>query len=163
SLLLAARDEHGQPLTDQEVRDELVSLLVAGHETVAGALGWVMERILLHPGVHERLVRDRDPEYLDAVIRETLRQRPGLGVVARRARKRFRLGRFDIPAGTFLAPSICLTHMRPDLYPQPERFDPERFLSRRPDAYEWIPFGGGGRRCIGMMFALFEMKTIVST
>ena len=166
SLLLAARDEDGQPLTDSELRDELMTLLVAGHETTATALSWTLERITRHPEVLARLVeeqREGGDEYLDAVIKETLRLRPVVPAVVRCLAEPVELAGRTFPAGVNIAPSIYLLHRRPDLYPEPERFRPERFLERSPGTYEWIPFGGGIRRCLGASFALFEIKVVLST
>jgi cytochrome P450 family 135 len=166
SLLLAARDEEGRPLTDAELRDELMTLLVAGHETTATALSWTLERITRHPEVLARLVEERHEggdEYLDAVIKETLRLRPVIPAVVRCLAEPTELGGRIVPAGVNIAPSIYLLHRRPDLYPEPERFRPERFLERPAGTYEWIPFGGGIRRCLGASFALFEMKVVLST
>ncbi len=160
-LLMAARDPDGHPLDDRELRDEVVSLVVAGHETVAGAAAWVIELLLDHPDVMARAAHDA--QLLAAVIRESLRLRPVLAVVARRARTPFALGPYTLPAGAWVAPSIHLTHHRADLYPEPHAFRAERFLGRKPDPYQWLPFGGGARRCIGMGFALLELEVIVST
>jgi cytochrome P450 len=166
SLLLAARDEDGRPLTDAELRDELMTLLVAGHETTATALSWTLERITRDPTVLARLVEEQSDggdEYLEAVIRETLRLRPVVPGVVRCLAEPMELGGRMLPAGVNIAPSIYLIHRRPDLYPDPESFRPERFLERTPGTYEWIPFGGGVRRCLGASFALFEMKVVLST
>jgi cytochrome P450 family 135 len=166
SLLLAARDEDGRPLTDAELRDELMTLLVAGHETTATALSWTLERITRHPEVLARLVEEQHEggdEYLDAVIKETLRLRPVIPAVVRCLAEPTELGGRTYPAGVNIAPSIYLLHRRPDLYPEPDRFRPERFLERPAGTYEWIPFGGGIRRCLGASFALFEMKVVLST
>jgi cytochrome P450 len=166
SLLLAARDEYGQPLTDAELRDELMTLLVAGHETTATALSWTLERITRHPEVLARLVEERyegGDEYLDAVIKETLRLRPVIPAVVRCLAEPMELGGRTFPAGVNIAPSIYLLHRRAGLYPEPGRFRPERFLERPAGTYEWIPFGGGIRRCLGASFALFEMKVVLST
>ncbi len=166
SLLLAARDEEGQPLTDDELRDELMTLLLAGHETTATALSWTLERIVRHPDVLARLVdeqREGGDEYLDAVIKETLRLRPVVPAVARFLTAPFEVKGHVLPAGVHVAPSIYLLHRRADLYPDPTAFRPERFLERPAGTYEWIPFGGGIRRCLGASFALFEMKVVLST
>jgi cytochrome P450 len=166
SLLLAARDEDGRPLSDSELRDELMTLLVAGHETTATGLAWALERIVRHPAVLERLVEEEragEDAYLDATIKETLRLRPVVPAVARRLQEPMRFGEWNLPAGVHIAPSIYLLHRRPDLYPEPEAFRPERFLDRTPGTYEWIPFGGGVRRCLGASFALFEMKAVLRT
>jgi cytochrome P450 family 135 len=166
SLLLAARDEDDQPLTDDELRDELMTLLLAGHETTATALTWTLERIVRHPGVLARLVaeqREGGDEYLDAVIKETLRLRPVVPAVARHLTVPFVVKDWELPAGVNVAPSIYLLHRRADLYPEPLAFRPERFLEQPAGTYEWIPFGGGIRRCLGASFALFEMKVVLST
>ncbi|HEU5057189.1 MAG TPA: cytochrome P450 [Kofleriaceae bacterium] len=172
SLLLAARDEDGQPMSDEELVDELVTMLVAGHETTATALSWTFACMLQDPPVEARL-RDEiagaagDPAalaalpWLDAVIKETLRLRPIVPDVVRRLQAPMRFAGFDLPAGVHLAPCIHLAHRRPDVYPEPDRFRPERFLGLRPDPYAWLPFGGGIRRCLGMAFALYEMKIVV--
>jgi cytochrome P450 len=166
SLLLAARDEEGEPLTDRELRDELMTLLVAGHETTATALAWTIERLVRHPDVLARLQAEQaegGDEYLDATIKETLRLRPVLPGVIRRLQRPLVLGGMRLPEGVHIAPSIYLTHRRADLYPEPEAFRPERFLERTPGTYEWLPFGGGIRRCLGASFALYEMKIVLGT
>jgi cytochrome P450 family 135 len=164
SLLLAARDEDGRPLSDQELRDELMTLLVAGHETTATAMAWALERIVRHPDVLERLQsQPDDDEYLDAVIKETLRLRPVVPAVARKLVEPMEFGGWRLPAGVHIAPSIYLLHRRPDLYPDPLAFRPERFLGVNPGTYEWIPFGGGVRRCLGASFALIEMRVVLGT
>jgi cytochrome P450 len=163
SLLLQARHEDGSPMSDQELRDELMTLLVAGHETTATALAWTIERVVRHPHVLERLDEaPDDDEYVDAVVKESLRLRPILPIVARRLQEPMEVGGHLIPAGATLAPCIWLVHRRPDVYPEPERFRPERFLESGPGTYTWIPFGGGVRRCLGASFALFEMNQVVS-
>jgi cytochrome P450 len=178
SMLLAARDEDGQGMSDRELRDELVTALVAGHETTATALAWAFERILSHPPIHDRLrdeVRglaggaDPDPEklaalpFLDATVKEVLRLRPVIPVVGRVLQRPFSFGAFDLPAGTTVAPCIYLAQRDPDVYPEPEAFRPERFLGMQPDPYSWLPFGGGTRRCIGAAFAVYEMKVVLGT
>jgi cytochrome P450 family 135 len=165
SLLLAARDEEGLGLTDAELRDELMTLLVAGHETTATALSWTLERLVRHPKVLSRLseqLRAGDGEdYLDAVIKESLRLRPVVPAVARYLTGPTDFGDFTLPAGVHITPSIYLTHRNREIYPDPDAFRPERFLERPPGAYEWIPFGGGTRRCLGASFALFEMRIVL--
>jgi cytochrome P450 len=164
SMLLAARDEDGEPLSDVELRDELMTLLVAGHETTATAMAWTLERIVRHPDVLERLQsQPDDEEYLDAVIKETLRLRPVVPAVARKLLVPMEFGGWRLPAGVHIAPSIYLLHRRPDLYPDPLAFRPERFLGVTPGTYEWIPFGGGIRRCLGASFALMEMRVVLGT
>ena len=166
SMLLLARDEEGQPMSDHELRDELVTLLVAGHETTATGLAWAFELLLRNPRVRERLqaaLSDGDDAYLDAVVKETLRVRPvvsGIGRVVRE--KPYEVGGYLIPPGVEINPSIAVIHRRPDHYPQPGEFRPERFLGPdAPDTYTWLPFGGGVRRCIGASFATFEMKVVI--
>jgi cytochrome P450 len=164
SLLVQARDEDGDPMTDAELRDELMTLLVAGHETTATALAWAFELLMRRPEALARLeqeIADGDDEYLDAVIKETLRLRPVLPIVGRNLTQDVTLGGYDLPAGTMVAPCIYLTHRRPDVYPEPDRFKPERFVGVQPDTYAWLPFGGSIRRCVGASFAMFEMKVVI--
>ncbi len=165
SLLLEARHQDGQQIGDQELRDELVTLLVAGHETTATALAWAVERLAHHPDKLQRLteeVRADETAYLDAVVTETLRLRPVISLVTRRLTEPVQIGDWNLPAGVTVTPSIYLVHRRPDLYPDPDRFLPERFLDTPPGTYTWIPFGGGVRRCLGAAFAQFEMRTVLS-
>jgi cytochrome P450 family 135 len=165
SVLLQARDEDGRPMTDVELRDELMTLLVAGHETTATSLAWAFELLLRHPRELERLQAEVDgdgsDDYLDAVIKETLRLRPVVPGVVRKLKAPLELGGYELPEGTRAAPNIYLTHRRPDVYPEPERFRPERFLDNGADTYSWIPFGGGIRRCLGASFATYEMKVVI--
>jgi cytochrome P450 family 135 len=164
SLMLQARHEDGSPMTDAEVRDELVTLLVAGHETTATALAWAVERLVRHPAMLERLtaeVAEERDEYLNAVIQETLRLRPVISLVNRTLKQPMEFGGYELPAGVKVAPCIYLVHRRPDVYPEPDRFLPERFLERPPGTYTWIPFGGGIRRCLGGAFAQFEMQVVL--
>ena len=162
SALLLAEDEHGERLSDREVRDELITLLLAGHETTAVGLAWTFDLLLHSPDVHARASQG-DDEYLDAVVKESLRIRPvipGVGRVVRGAP--FRLGDYEIPEGFEINPSIRVIHRRADLYPEPHTFRPERFLGPNPpDTYTWIPFGGGTRRCLGASFALVEMRVVL--
>jgi len=164
SMLLAARDENGRPLSDSELRDELMTLLVAGHETTATALAWSLERLVRTPAVLERLLAEEragNDAYLEAVIKETLRLRPVVPAVVRRLQAPMEFGGWELPAGANIAPSIFLLHRRADLFPEPLAFRPERFLENPPGTYEWIPFGGGVRRCLGASFALYEMKIVL--
>jgi cytochrome P450 len=164
SMLLAARDPDGRPLSDSELRDELMTLLLAGHETTATALAWTFERLTRAPGVLERLIAAEaagDESYLDAVIKESLRLRPVVPAVVRRLQAPMEFGGWELPAGVNIAPSIYLMHRRADIYPEPLEFRPERFLDDPPGTYEWIPFGGGVRRCLGASFAVFEMKIVI--
>jgi cytochrome P450 family 135 len=160
SLLLQARHEDGRPMSDEELRDELMTLLVAGHETTASSLAWAVERLVRHPDKLDRL-RDGEDDYLDAVCKETLRLRPILALVLRRLTEPMEIGGRMLPAGVNLAPCIYLVHRRADVYPEPLAFRPERFLEQPAGTYTWIPFGGGVRRCLGASFALFEMKVVL--
>jgi cytochrome P450 len=166
SMLLLARDEDGGAMSDQELRDELVTLLVAGHETTATGLAWAFELLLREPGVLARLraaLDEGDESYLDAVVKETLRVRPvvpGIGRVVRG--EPFEVGGYLIPDGIEINPSIAAIHRRADCYPEPGAFRPERFLGPdAPDTYTWLPFGGGTRRCLGASFATFEMRVVI--
>ena len=166
SSLLLAEDEDGRPMTDQEIRDELVTLLVAGHETTATALAWALDLLLHDERVMSELTRrlhDGDDEYLDAFVKEVLRIRPvipGVGRVVHR--EPYELGGYTIPVGMEINPAIASVHRRADSYPAPEELRPERFLSDDPpDTYTWIPFGGGTRRCLGASFATFEMRVVL--
>jgi cytochrome P450 len=167
SLLMLARDEQGNPMNDEELRDELVTLLLAGHETTATAVAWAVERLVRHPEKLERLVAEigagEGEDYMQAVIHETLRVRPVVPMVVRVLTEPLRVGAVELPAGTRVVPSIYLTNRNPRVYEAPEEFRPERFLDRQPDTFAWIPFGGGIRRCIGAAFAMFEMKLILRT
>jgi len=178
SLLLEAKDETGVAMTDDELRDELITMMVAGHTTTATGICWAFERMFATPRVYERLQREvrevcgNDPpapdqlgrlEYLDAVIKEALRVRPILALIARKLHAPLQFGQYEIPAGWIVAPSMYLTHHNPDVYPEPHEFRPERFLGVKPDPYAWFPFGGGSRRCLGLPFALYEMKIVIAT
>ena len=165
AMLLAARHEDGSPMSKQELRDELMTLLVAGHETTATALAWAVERLVRHPDKLGRLrdeVAAGEDAYLDAVVHETLRLRPVLPIVVRRLTEPVEIAGHLLPAGASVTPCIYLIHRRPDVYPEPARFLPERFIDSPPGTYTWIPFGGGVRRCLGASFALFEMKAVLS-
>jgi cytochrome P450 len=166
SMLVLAHDEDDQRLSDQELRDELVTLLVAGHETTATGLAWAFELLLRNPRVLERLraaLADGDDAYLDAVVKEALRVRPVISGIGRVVREQpYEVGGHLIPPGVEINPSIAAIHRRPDRYPQPREFRPERFLGPdAPDTYTWLPFGGGVRRCLGASFATFEMKVVI--
>jgi cytochrome P450 len=166
SLLVGARFEDGSGMDDRELRDQLITLLMAGHETTATALAWAFDLLFRAPDKLRRLreeVDDGDHAYLDAVIEETLRVRPVVPFVGRQLRVGAELGGYRLPIGTVVMPAIYLTHTRPDLYPAPHEFVPERFLDGGPETYSWIPFGGGTRRCIGGAFAQFEMRIVLST
>ena len=171
SLLLQATHEDGSPMSDRELRDELLTLLVAGHETTANALSWAVERLCRHPAQIERLtaeVRAGQDTYLQATIQETLRLRPVISIVLRKLQEPMELGGRVLPAGVSIVPAIHLVHRRADIYPEPNEFRPERFIESeggkdwgptRP--YTWIPFGGGIRRCLGAAFAQFEMEVVL--
>src|SRR5579883_1710782 len=177
SLLMSARDEEGQPMTDQELRDELLTLLFAGHETTATAMAWALYWIHHLPEVREKLLQELDslgenPDpmsifrlpYLTAVCHETLRVYPvGMLTFARVVQEPVELMGYVLEPQTTVVGCIYLVHQREDLYPQPKQFKPERFLERQFSAYEFIPFGGGSRRCIGEALALFEMKLVLAT
>ena len=167
SLLMLARDEDGSEMTDQELRDELVTLLLAGHETTATASAWAIERLVRHPRILARLVAEIDggasDEYMQAVINETLRVRPVVPMVVRVLEEPLRVGGHVLAAGTRVAPSIYLTNRNPRVYENAAEFRPERFLGSQPETFAWIPFGGGIRRCIGASFATLEMKLMLRT
>ena len=166
SLLMSARFEDGAAMDDRELRDQLMTLLLAGHETTATALAWTFDLLLRHPAALDRLteeVRSGGDEYLRAVVAESLRLRPVLPLAGRRLTSELRFGEYVLPPGSDVTPAIWLTHTRPDLYPEPYAFRPERFLAGAPATYAWIPFGGGVRRCLGAAFAEFEMRVVIDT
>ncbi len=167
SLLLRARDEQGQGMTDAELRDELITLLGAGHETTATGLAFAFELLLHNPRVLARL-RDEieggsDDSYLDAVVKETLRLRPVIDAAERTLTKPRTVLGWELPAGVKVYPGIALVHLREDLYPRPHEFRPERFLENGAESYSWLPFGGGIRRCIGAALAHAEMAEVLRT
>jgi cytochrome P450 len=166
SLLLQARTEEGEALNDKELRDELLVLVLAGHETTANSLAWAWERLVRNPGAHEALlgtVRSGAgaEEQVEATIVETMRSRPVIPLIGRRVTVPWQLGEHGVPAGTAIAMSILLVHHREDLYPDPFQFRPERWLGRKPGTYEWLPFGGGIRRCLGAALAMAEMRVVL--
>ena len=178
AMLIRAVDEDGKGLDDWTLCSQLKTLLIAGHETSATSLGWAFEELLREPGEQERLmdevarVTSGAPltaehisrlERLDSVIKESLRLHPVTGAVGRILKKPTTIAGFDFPAGMFIVACVHMTHRRPDLYPEPMRFMPERFVGKKTDPYEWAPFGGGIRRCLGMAFSLHEMKVIMAT
>jgi cytochrome P450 len=167
SLLMLARDEDGEAMTDQELRDELVTLLLAGHETTATSVAWAVERLVRHPAKLARLVAEIDAgegdAYMQAVISETLRVRPVVPMVVRVLQDSLDVGGRELPRGTRVVPSIYLTNLNPKVYEAPREFMPERFLEKAPETFSWIPFGGGIRRCIGASFATLEMKLMLQT
>jgi cytochrome P450 len=171
ALLLRARHEDGAPMKREELRDELMTVIAAGHETTATGLAWFFERVLRHPDVEERLraeIEAGEEAYLEATVREVLRVRPVIVDVVRRVKRDTTIAGVDVPADTYVVPAIALVHMSPDVYPDPHAFRPERFLAddgtvRPGGTYTWIPFGGGVRRCIGASFAQLELKTMART
>ncbi|GBE95200.1 cytochrome P450 [Nostoc cycadae] len=177
SLMMSARDENGEPMTDIELRDELMTLLVAGHETTASALTWALYWIHRIPQVREKLLAELDScssnadldeitrlPYLTAVCQETLRIYPiAMITIPRIVKSPIKIMDHQFEPGTLLLGCIYLTHRRPDLYSEPRQFKPERFLENQYSLYEYLPFGGSNRRCLGMAFALFEMKLVLAT
>ena len=165
-MLLEARHDDGSPMSPQELRDELMTLLVAGHETTASELAWAFERLARAPRVVRRLTEEIDSGdgdgYLTATVHETLRRRPVLQLAAPRLVKQsLTIGGFEYPPGVCLAANGYLIHHDPAIYPDPYSFRPERFLDQQPGTYTWIPFGGGRRRCLGASFAMLEMKIVL--
>jgi len=164
SMLVQARDENGEAMTVEELRDELMTLLLAGHETTATSLAWCFQLLLLNRHELRRLQDDLAQDStarLDAVIKETMRIRPVVPVVARRLHAPLQVGAWTLPPGVMVAPNIELIHHRDDIYPQPDEFRPDRFVDAQAETYEWLPFGGGVRRCLGASFATFEMRTVI--
>jgi len=162
SMLVSARYEDGSPLSDQDLRDELVTLLSDG--PTSSTLAWTFERLLRNPDKLAKLqedLRDGDGAYLDAVVKETLRLRPPVPVVVRNLLEPLRLGGYELPAGTTVAPCIHLIHRDERHYPEAHRFLPERFVGKQPGTYTWIPFGGGTRRCLAASYAEMEMKRVL--
>ena len=178
SMLVEATHEDGEPMSNDEIRDELVTMLIAGHETTATALSWAFHRLSRHPEVLRKVQAELDsvyPDgvvraesigeltYLDAVAKETLRMHPVIPGVGRVLQKDVRIGGHDLPEGVMVACSILLAHMHPGSWKNPERYDPDRFLGKRASPYQFFPFGGGVRRCIGEAFALWEMRAVLAT
>jgi cytochrome P450 len=164
SLLIGARREDGSALSDAELRDELITLLVAGHESTATMLAWAFERLVRHPEQLERVREEAaggEDRYAEAVVQETLRLRPVLPIVLRRLAAPMEIGGSLLPEGTWVAPCAYLVHRRADVYEDPLAFRPERFLERAPGTYTWLPFGGGVRRCLGASFAQLELKQVL--
>lgn len=178
SLLIKFTREDGTPLSDEELRDQLYTLLMAGHDTTAVALAWAFEQILLKQSITDNILTDIDTKYmesgssinfrshfpyLESTIYESLRFRPVVPFVARKLKVSFEAGGIEYPAGVHLAPCAMLTHTRNDLFPKADKFIPHRFLEQKPDPNSWLPFGGGRRKCIGTQLALFEMKVVIAT
>jgi cytochrome P450 len=164
SMLMQARFEDGEEMSDTELRDQLMTLLLAGHETTATALAWTFDLLLRNQPALFRLresLAAGEEDYLRATITESLRLRPVIPIAGRVLAAELEVGDLKLPPGTNVAPSIWLTHTRPDVYPEPFAFRPDRFLENGPDTYAWIPFGGGIRRCIGAAFAELEMRIVL--
>jgi cytochrome P450 len=166
SLLLAVRTEDGELLTDRELRDELLTLVLAGFETTANSLAWTWERLVRTPAAYERLrsaVRrgEQASEHVEATIVEGMRSRPVIPIIGRRVTVPWRLGEYVLPAGSAISISILLIHHREDIYPDPFAFRPERWLDQKPGTYEWLPFGGGTRRCLGAALAMAEQQIVL--
>ena len=172
SMLLAARDDKGQSLSDAVLRDEMMTLLLAGHETTAASLAWAMHQLAQHPEA-ARAARDElshlpdeadsaSMHYLDAIVNETMRLCPVVPNIGRELQAPLKIGGRELPKGVVIAPSIYLVHRRADLWPDPERFDPARFIDARPNPYAFFPFGGGPRRCLGAAFATYQMKIVLA-
>jgi cytochrome P450 len=166
TMFLRLEDDNGAPLPDAKIAQMLRGLLLGGHDTTSMSLTWLFERVVRHAAALERLsttVAEGDDSYVDASVTETLRLRPIAPFTGRWVVEPFRLGDVTVPPGTIVVPFITLLHRRPDIYPDPLAFKPERFLGKRPGTYTWIPFGGGAHRCLGGAFAQFEMRAIVRT
>ncbi len=166
SLLMRATTEDGELLTDQELRDELLTLVLAGFETTANSLSWTWERLLRTPAAHDMLrdaVRsgEQADEIIEATITEGMRARPVIPIIGRRVTVPWRLGEYVVPAGSAISMSILLVHHREDVYPDPFAFRPERWLDAKPGTYTWIPFGGGTRRCLGAALAMAEQRVVL--
>jgi cytochrome P450 family 110 len=177
SMLLAARYETGQPLPDNVIRDEMYTLMLAGHETTAATMAWVINRLLTHPNVMERASAETVSvldgatldashvgklKYVEAVINETMRLDPVIPNFGRTLTRPLKIAGRDLPAGVTIAPCIYLVHRRPELWPLPEQFNPDRFLETRQSRYTFFPFGGGSRRCLGAAFASYQMKIVIA-
>jgi cytochrome P450 len=166
SMLASVEFDDGSRMDERELRDQLMTLLLAGHETTATALAWAFDLLLRHPEALDRLTAEvragEDDRYMRAVISEALRLRPVVPLAGRRLAADLDAGGLHLPAGTDITPAIWLTHTREDVYPDPLAFRPERFLDDGPETYGWVPFGGGVRRCLGAAFAEFEMRVVLS-
>ena len=164
AMLVRATDDDGRTLSDRELRDQLMTLLVAGHDTTATALSWALERLTRHPAILQKAVQAADgggDEYLDAVAKETLRIRPVVPDVGRVLKQPVELAGYRLPAGVMVVPGIGLVHSDSELYPDPDRFDPDRMVGATLSPTTWFPFGGGNRRCLGATFALVEMRIVL--
>jgi cytochrome P450 len=167
AMLVRGVGEDGERMSDAELRDQLITLLMAGHETTATALSWALERLVRHPEALRRAVEAADAddpeadEYLDAVVKESLRIRPVINEVARKLTRPVRLAGYDLPAGTLVMPAIALVHSSAEHHQNPERFDPDRMVGKTLAPTVWFPFGGGARRCLGATFAQVEMRVVL--
>ncbi|MGK5684184.1 cytochrome P450 [Actinoplanes sp. URMC 104] len=163
AMLVQSRYDDGSAMRRDQIADQLLTLLTAGHETTATTLAWAVERLRRHPAVLERLA-GADDATLDAALMEVQRVRPVIELTSRQVRaEAMRLGRWTLPRGTVVTASIALLHHDATLFPDPGRFDPDRFAGARAETYGWIPFGGGVRRCIGAAFAALEMRVVLRT
>jgi cytochrome P450 len=163
-MLLQATYDDGSLMTDEQLRDEMTTILGAGHETTASALAWAMERILRTPRVLAKLrgsLAEGNDEYMAATVKEALRIRPVLISVVRKLNSPLEIGGYELPTGTFVTPAISALHHNEEIFPRPWEFRPERFLEENVDSYAWLPFGGGVRRCAGAAFAEYEMRIII--
>jgi cytochrome P450 len=167
SLLLTARSEDGEYLTDKEIRDDLVTMVLAGHETTATTLGWMIDLLLHHPDVLEKVRAEAEAgestAYTEAVINETLRIRPPSPFTGRYTAGHYQLGEYTVPPGTRIVPHIGEVNLNPATYEHPHEFRPERFVGQRPSTYGWIPFGGGIKRCLGSSFSMVELTVALQT
>jgi cytochrome P450 len=166
AMLVQAAGDDGNGMSDKELRDQLITLLVAGHDTTATGLSWAMERLTRHPDILARAVAAADAgedgdEYLDAICKEILRVRPVVPDVGRVLKESVEVGGYQLPAGVMVVPTITTVHLDADLYPDPERFDPDRMLGATLSPTTWLPFGGGNRRCLGAGFAMVEMRIVL--
>jgi cytochrome P450 family 135 len=166
AMLVRAGEDDGTSMTDTQLRDQLITLLVAGHDTTATGLSWALERLTRHPAILDKAVRAAEAgaagdEYLDAVAKETLRIRPVVFDVGRVLKEPVELAGYRLPAGVMVAPGIGLVHSTSALYPDPDRFDPDRMVGVTPGPTTWLPFGGGNRRCLGATFAMAEMRVVL--
>ncbi|MFC7753496.1 cytochrome P450 [Tsukamurella soli] len=165
TVLMASRGDDGEPLGDSEIRDELLTLVLAGHETTSNSVAWTFERLTRHPEVYARAVEaanSGDREYVGAVISESMRSRPVVPMVAREMLQPWRFGDYGIESGIVALVSILMLHHRDDLYPRPFAFEPDRFLSMKPTPHQFMPFGGGNRRCLGSGLAMAELEVVVT-
>ncbi|MBJ7348674.1 MAG: cytochrome P450, partial [Thermoleophilaceae bacterium] len=168
SMIMRARTEEDEPMTDHELRDELLTLILAGFETTANTLAWTWERLVRNPVAYDQLrhaVRTdtEADEWVEMTIQEAMRSRPVIPIIGRRVQQPWQLGEYAVPAQTPIVMSILLVHHREDLYPDPFAFRPERWIGHKPGTYEWIPFGGGTRRCVGASLALAELRVVLKT